>query len=130
MKYIDEFLEYLEVINSSGKDRIEELADMLEIIKALAKLENSSLEEVIEVSNEKVKKSRKTKKHFFKLSRIFEIFLQTSLVRKEYSKNFSILFSKNLGCTSQPLCILNYIKVAGNVNLILYRFLEISLHSH
>ena len=48
--------EYLEVIESNGKDRIEELADMLEIIKALSKLENSSLEEVIEISNEKVKK--------------------------------------------------------------------------
>jgi len=48
--------EYLEVIEASGKDRIEELADMLEIIKALAKLENSNLEEVIEVSKEKVKK--------------------------------------------------------------------------
>jgi len=48
--------EYLEVLEASGKDRIEELADMLEIIKALSKLENSSLEEVIEVSKEKVKK--------------------------------------------------------------------------
>ena len=48
--------EYKEVIESSGRDRIEELADMLEIIKALAKLENSNLEEVIEVSKEKVKK--------------------------------------------------------------------------
>ncbi len=48
--------EYNEVLSSSGKDRIEELADMLEIIKALAKLEKSSLEEVIEVSNEKVLK--------------------------------------------------------------------------
>ena len=48
--------EYLEVLESSGKDRIEELADMLEIIKALAKLENSNLEEVIEVANEKIKK--------------------------------------------------------------------------
>ena len=48
--------EYKEVIESNGKDRIEELADMIEIIKALAKLENSSLEEVIEVSKEKVKK--------------------------------------------------------------------------
>jgi len=48
--------EYLEVIDANGKDRIEELADMLEIIKALAKLEGSNLEEVIEVSNEKVKK--------------------------------------------------------------------------
>ena len=46
--------EYNEVLSSSGKDRIEELADMLEIIKALAKLENSSLDEVIEKSNEKV----------------------------------------------------------------------------
>jgi len=48
--------EYNEVIQSSGKDRIEELADMLEIIKALSKLENSDLDEVIKVSNEKVKK--------------------------------------------------------------------------
>ena len=48
--------EYNEVLSSSGKDRIEELADMLEIIKALAKLEKSSLEEVIEVSNKKVLK--------------------------------------------------------------------------
>lgn len=48
--------EYLEAIESNGRDRIEELADMIEIIKALAKLENSSLEEVIEVSKEKVKK--------------------------------------------------------------------------
>lgn len=48
--------EYNEVIEASGKDRIEELADMLEIIKALAKLEDSNLDEVIKVSNEKVKK--------------------------------------------------------------------------
>ena len=48
--------EYNEVLESSGKDRIEELADMLEIIKALAKLEDSNLDEVIKVSNEKVKK--------------------------------------------------------------------------
>ena len=48
--------EYLEVIESNGKDRIEELADMLEIIIALSKLENSNLDEVIEVSKEKVKK--------------------------------------------------------------------------
>ena len=48
--------EYHEVLESSGKDRIEELADMLEIIKALAILENSNLDEVIKVSNQKVKK--------------------------------------------------------------------------
>lgn len=42
-----------EVIEASSKDRVEELADVLEIIIALAKLENSSLEEVIEVAKEK-----------------------------------------------------------------------------
>lgn len=45
--------EYLEVLESSGKSRIEELGDMLEVIKALAELENSSLDEVIEVRKEK-----------------------------------------------------------------------------
>ena len=48
--------EYNEVLESNGKDRIEELADMLEIIIALSKLENSNLDEVIEVSKQKVKK--------------------------------------------------------------------------
>ena len=48
--------EYNEVKNSSGKDRIEELADMIEIIKYLAKYEGSSLEEVIDVSNNKALK--------------------------------------------------------------------------
>ena len=48
--------EYQEVLESSGKDRIEELADMLEIMKALAKLENKTLDDVIEVANQKVKK--------------------------------------------------------------------------
>ena len=32
--------EYKEVIQASGDDRLEELADMLEVIRALAKLEN------------------------------------------------------------------------------------------
>ena len=45
--------EYNEVVNSSGKDRLEELADMLEIIKYLAYLEGSNLEDVINISNEK-----------------------------------------------------------------------------
>ena len=48
--------EYLEVLESSGTDRIEELADMLEVIKALANLENKTLDDVIEVANQKVKK--------------------------------------------------------------------------
>ncbi len=45
--------EYQEVLNATGKDRIEELADMLEIMKYLAKLENATLEEVIAIAQEK-----------------------------------------------------------------------------
>ena len=50
------FEEVKEVVEATGRERIEELADMLEIIKALAKLEDSNLDEVIKISNEKVKK--------------------------------------------------------------------------
>lgn len=57
--------EYNEAINSTGTDRIEELADMLEVITALAKLENSNLENVIEVSKEKsIKRGAFDKKIF------------------------------------------------------------------
>lgn len=45
--------EYLEVLESNGKSRIEELGDMLEVIKALAELEGSGLDEVMEVRKEK-----------------------------------------------------------------------------
>lgn len=45
--------EYLEVISSSGKDRLEEIADMLEVLKYLAKIENSSLEEVMNIGLKK-----------------------------------------------------------------------------
>ena len=45
--------EYTEVLNSNGRDRLEELSDMLEIIKCLAILEGSSLEEVEEIANKK-----------------------------------------------------------------------------
>ena len=45
--------EYKEVIESSGTDRVEELADMIEVIKVLAKLENKTLDEVIEIANQK-----------------------------------------------------------------------------
>ena len=48
--------EYQEVLEARGKDRIEELADMLEIIKSLAELKNSSIDEVIKVSKNKVLK--------------------------------------------------------------------------
>lgn len=48
--------EYSEVIVSSGKDRLEELADMLEVIKALANLENKNLDDIISIADEKNKK--------------------------------------------------------------------------
>lgn len=57
--------EYMEVLGSKGKDRIEELADMLEIIKCLALLERSSLEEVVEVANEKALKRGSFQKKIF-----------------------------------------------------------------
>lgn len=44
--------EYQEIL----EDRLEELADMLEIISSLAKLENSTLNNVIEIANKKVLK--------------------------------------------------------------------------
>ena len=48
--------EYEEVLNSSGIDRLEELADMLEVIRALALLENSTLSNIISIADEKVLK--------------------------------------------------------------------------
>ena len=45
--------EYKEVIESSGTARLEELADVLEIIRAMALLENSSLEEIIKIADNK-----------------------------------------------------------------------------
>lgn len=48
--------EYQEVLESSGKDRLEELSDMLEIIIALASIENSSLDEIISIAKDKSKK--------------------------------------------------------------------------
>lgn len=46
-----------EVINAKGKERLEELADVLEVLKSLAESEESSLEHVIELANNK-RKSR------------------------------------------------------------------------
>lgn len=48
--------EYHEVLDATGNDRIEELADMLEIIRALAKLEGKTLQDVIDVANLKNQK--------------------------------------------------------------------------
>jgi predicted house-cleaning noncanonical NTP pyrophosphatase (MazG superfamily) len=57
--------EYKEVIESSYSSRIEELADMLEVIKALAKLEDKTLDDVIEVADEKSKKRGAFNKKIF-----------------------------------------------------------------
>ena len=48
--------EYLEVLTSTGKNRIEELADMLEVMISLAKLENKSLDDIIAVAKKKNEK--------------------------------------------------------------------------
>ena len=45
--------EYQEVVESSGKDRLEELADMIEVIRYLAKAENSTLDEIVSIADEK-----------------------------------------------------------------------------
>ncbi len=45
--------EYHEVLNASGKDRLEELADMIEIIQYLAKVEESTLDDIIATAEEK-----------------------------------------------------------------------------
>ena len=45
--------EYQEVLESSGDDRAEELADMLEIIRALAKLEGKNLQDIINTADNK-----------------------------------------------------------------------------
>ncbi|MBE6153334.1 MAG: phosphoribosyl-ATP pyrophosphohydrolase [Firmicutes bacterium] len=45
--------EYNEVINSSGADRLEELADMIEIIKALANTQGKTLNDVIYIADKK-----------------------------------------------------------------------------
>ena len=48
--------ECAEVLGASGKDRVEELADVFEILKALAKLENSDIEEVSKIAEDKAEK--------------------------------------------------------------------------
>lgn len=48
--------EYKEVIEATGDDRVEDLADMLEVIRALANLENKNLNEVIVIADKKNEK--------------------------------------------------------------------------
>lgn len=48
--------EYQEVLEATGDNRIEELADMLEVIKSLAKLEGKSIDDIILIANNKNEK--------------------------------------------------------------------------
>lgn len=48
--------EYKEVIEATGDERVEELADMLEVIRALANLENKHLNDVIAIADKKNEK--------------------------------------------------------------------------
>ena len=45
-----------EVINSSGSDRLEELADLLEVMMALGKIQENTLDDIINASNQKREK--------------------------------------------------------------------------
>ena len=63
--------EYQEVLNATGKDRIEELADMIEVIKYLAKIENATLDEIIAIANEKSSKRGAFDKKIF-LEKVIE----------------------------------------------------------
>ena len=44
------------MIESTGDDRVEELADMMEVIRALANLENKCFNEVIAIADKKREK--------------------------------------------------------------------------
>ena len=63
--------ECTEVLGASGKDRVEELADVFEILKALAKLENSDIDEVSKIAEDKAAKRGAFKDKIF-LEKVIE----------------------------------------------------------
>ena len=63
--------EYQEVIDSTGENRIEELADMLEVIRSLAKIEDKTLDDVILIANKKCEKRGAFKERIF-LEKVIE----------------------------------------------------------
>ena len=65
------FEEYKEVIEATGDDRLEELADLVEVAKSLAESENSSLEHIIELANKKREKRGGFEKKIF-LEKVIE----------------------------------------------------------
>ena len=57
--------EYEEVLDSEGSERCEELADMIEVIRSLAALENTTLEGIVELADEKREKRGGFEKKIF-----------------------------------------------------------------
>ncbi|MCI5703581.1 MAG: nucleoside triphosphate pyrophosphohydrolase [Erysipelotrichaceae bacterium] len=68
-KKLSEELE--EVLESSGQERLLELADMLEVISSLATLEGSNLDEVIALASKKAKERGAFKDKIF-LEKVIE----------------------------------------------------------
>lgn len=57
--------EYDEVVNASGEDIIEELADMLEVMESIANLQNKTLDNIIiEKEKRKINEEVSLKKYF------------------------------------------------------------------
>ena len=54
-----------EVLDSKGKDRIEELADMFEVMVSLAEVEGQTIDDVINCADEKRKKRGGFKKRIY-----------------------------------------------------------------
>ena len=63
--------EYNEVMNATGMDRLEELADMLEVMKHLAKLENATLKDILKISEKKNEKRGSFEQKIF-LEKVFD----------------------------------------------------------
>lgn len=59
--------EYDEVVNASGEDIIEELADMLEVMESIAELHNKTLEDILDTKEKKkIKRGGFSKKLYLK----------------------------------------------------------------
>ncbi len=63
--------EYKEVLEATGDERAQELADLLEVIRALASLENKNLNDIIEIANRKSEKRGAFDKKIF-LEKVIE----------------------------------------------------------
>lgn len=84
--------EYKEVIEATGDDRVEELADMLEVIRALANLENKNLNEVIVIADKKMKNVVLLKKRFF-LKKLLKNNVKKLFLEGKNYRRFKIYFN-------------------------------------